>query len=210
MTANDLERTKFLGDIADILQPLGYTLHEEQPHISGERAHMSRTKMVLMGTDHKGNTVVINASKHPLGIKEIRQEKVARDVLAQLSFAVDELLQAEELFFEERGGFLFFVTAYIPQDEIFVTRPLEEQFFLALRAFEAQETFHATTYAHSKEIKKHFAVYTPATYISSFKKFIEEIEAELVEEPEKLQTRQFALANEIPALIKDTENGIRN
>jgi hypothetical protein len=177
MTANDLERTKFLGDIADILQPLGYTLHEEQPHISGERAHMSRTKMVLMGADPEGKTVVIKASKHPSGIKEIRQEKVARDVLTHLSFAVDELLQAEELFFEERSGFLFFVTAYIPQDEIFVTRPIEEQFFLALRAFEAQETFHATTYAHGKEIKKHFAVYTPATYIATFKSFIEEIEA---------------------------------
>lgn len=165
-----------LATIGSVLAPLGYSLSTEQPHISGERAHLSVMKMVLMGTDAEGQQVVIKVSNQPQGIKEIQQEKTARDALARLSFAQDELLQAKECFSGMVGGYYFLITAYISQDIIFVARSLEEQFFLALRAFEAQEAFHATTYDHLNEIKRVFDMYTPATYLSTFETYVAQIQ----------------------------------
>ncbi|MDB5189216.1 MAG: hypothetical protein JWL82_173 [Parcubacteria group bacterium] len=171
MPAND----DMLARIRTTLTALGYSITEDQPHISGERAHLSVKKQVLLGKNAAGVPVVIKTSDHPDGIKEILQEKTARDVLKRLSFAMDELLQAEELFSGSEDGRYFLITSYIPQESIFVIRPIEEQFFLALRAFEAQEAFHATTYGHAREIRNAFEVYTAVTYLDSFHGFLESV-----------------------------------
>lgn len=159
-----------LASIRDFLGTLGFSLHEEQPHISGERELLSQEKMVLMG-EYAGKNVVIKISNHPNGIKEIRHDKAVRDMIEQMSFATDELLQAREVLFREQAGYTFLVTEYIEQEKIFVDRPLEEQFFIALRAFEAQEGFHMTTYEHNKQVRDVFERYTPETYLSKFAAF---------------------------------------
>lgn len=158
----------------DFLSDLHITLSDEQPHISGERELLSQEKMVLMGK-YDGKKVVIKISDHPNGIKEIRHDKAVRDMIERMSFATDELLQADEVLFIEQDGHTLLVTEYIEQDRIFVDRPIEEQFFIALRAFEAQEGFHMTTYEHNKQVRDVFECYTPETYLNKFSEFTKTI-----------------------------------
>lgn len=164
-------REHMLADITALLAPLEYSLAAEQPHISGERELLSIHKLVLVGTNKSHERVIIKVSKEPSGIAEILKEKEARDVLAELSFASDELRQAKELFAGKVGDYYVLITEFIDQERIFVSHPLEDQFFIALGAFEAQESFHATTYEHRKEFKKAFARYTPETYLSLFRSY---------------------------------------
>jgi hypothetical protein len=56
------------------------------------------------------------------------------------------------------------ITEYIPQEQAFLERPLEEQFFLALKAFEGLEGVHATTYGHSHNVEQMLGMWTSATY----------------------------------------------
>ncbi|MHB0978211.1 MAG: hypothetical protein ACYC1K_02290 [Minisyncoccota bacterium] len=150
---------------------LGYVLDKEQPHISGERFLMTRNKLVLMGQDKSGKKIVIKASDHPDGKKEIRYEKNARDLLQSVSFAQQALLFPRELYFGEIGEYLMYVTEYIAQEKVFVEHPLEQQFFMALKAFEAQEAFHATTFEHVKKVGIVFPIFTARTYFESFDEF---------------------------------------
>lgn len=170
------DRERMLATIADAIGPLGYTLLPEQPHISGERALLTEHKMVLQGTDEAGTRVIIKVSWDKIGKAEIANEKHVRDTLRSLSFATDELLEPVERFYGTVSGLLILITEYVEQTEIFVTRPLSEQFFIALRAFEAQEAFHATTYEHRKQIRKRFTSYTSATYLRAFDTYIRDVE----------------------------------
>lgn len=170
----------------DFLSDLHITLSDEQPHISGERELLSQEKMVLMG-EYGGKKVVIKISDHPNGIKEIRHDKAVRDMIERMSFATDELLQADEVLFLEKDGHTLLVTEYIEQDRIFVDRPIEEQFFIALRAFEAQEGFHMTTYEHNKQVRDVFECYTPETYLSKFAEFTKTITKDHPEHRELLE-----------------------
>lgn len=179
-------REQMLRDIAALLSPLGITLADEQPHISGERELLSIYKLVLVGHDKGGSRVVIKASREPGAIKDIKHEKSARDTLRSLSFAPEELRQAEELYAGERDGYYFLVTAYIEQDQIFVTRPLEEQFFIALGAFEAQESFHMTTYEHRKEVRNAFKRYTPDTYLELFRGYMDKVPTDQMDQAYQL------------------------
>ncbi|MBI4155985.1 MAG: hypothetical protein HY507_02000 [Candidatus Zambryskibacteria bacterium] len=65
---------------------------------------------------------------------------------------------------------------FIPQEKVFVTHSAEEQFFLILRAFEAQEAFHATTFEHLKTVRKLFPVLYAREYFSFFKEFKESVQ----------------------------------
>lgn len=160
-----------LADIEPLARGLGYSLEEEQPHTEGERYLMKSSKFVLVGRDAARGRVIIKASRNPEGIAEMAHEKEVRDALRGLSFAQDTLLVPRELLWGERGGYRFFVTEFIEQDRVFVLRSLEEQFFLALRAFEAQEAFHATTRGHVREIARVFDVYAADTYLQKFDGF---------------------------------------
>lgn len=160
--------------LTPVLEALGYTLEEEQLHIGGERYLMSPTKLVLMGQSKDGKRVVIKAAHSKEGKAEMKGEKQARDLLAKLSFANDSLHMPAELHFGEHGEYLVFITEYIEQEKIFVDRPLEEQFFLTLRAFEAQEMFHASTYEHLREIRDVFKKVSAKEYIQEFASFKEE------------------------------------
>lgn len=166
MDANELER------IRPALLTLGYALEAEQPHISGERFLMQKEKLVLAGTDKIGNKVIIKVARLAGGKTEIKKEKSARDLLSSLAFASEVILFPKELHFGEIGEYLFLITEYIAQDKVFVEHTLEEQFFMALRAFEAQESFHATTFEHLKKVEKVFPVHHARDYFNMFEDFM--------------------------------------
>lgn len=158
-----------LQTISGLLKPLGFSLDERQPYISGERYLMSANKLVLAGTrDKDGTKIVIKTSRHHDGKKEIESEKKSRDLMRSLAFADKKILIPEELYYWENGGYVFLIMRFIPQEKVFVAHALEEQFFIALSAFEAQESFHATTFEHLRAVKDVFPVISSAEYLKDF------------------------------------------
>lgn len=161
-----------LVDIAQILRFAGFSLDDNQPHISGERFLMMRHKLVLVGHGLSNQLkVIIKASKHPDGRKEIEHERRVRAALKLLHFASDTVFFPEEVYFGQRQNYVIWVTMFIPQEKVFVAHPLEEQFFTALRALEAQEAFHATTYEHLRHVKNIFTVFSSKEYLEHFRGF---------------------------------------
>lgn len=165
--------------LAPILKNLGYSLDEQQPHISGER-YLTRPlgsgrKLLLLGHQTADNIrVVIKTSSEVLGIKEIEHEHVCREILEKISFAYQTFLSPKELLYTQADGMVLLITAFIEQSHSFLERPLEEQFELALKSFKAQESAHATTYGHIRLIQKTFGEMHAAQYIEKFKKYVDE------------------------------------
>lgn len=157
-----------LPTISALLKPLGFSLDERQPYISGERYLMAGGKLVLAGTKEDGVKVIIKASRHADGKKEIESEKRSRDLMRSLSFADKKILIPEELYYGAVGEYIFLVIRFIPQDKIFAAHTIEEQFFIALSAFEAQESFHATTYEHLRAVEDVFPVLSSIEYLVDF------------------------------------------
>src|SRR3989344_3076197 len=165
-----------LPTISALLKPLGYSLDELQPYISGQRYLMAGGKLVLAGTDVKSvEKIIIKASNQTDGKKEISSEKKSRDLMRSLSFADKKILIPEEVFYGEKGGYVFLIMRFIPQDKVFVGHTVEEQFFIALSAFEAQESFHATTYEHLRTVKDIFPVLSSIEYLKDFNRLKESI-----------------------------------
>ncbi len=161
-----------LRGVRPILEKHGYVLDIEQLHTGGERYLMSGKKLVLTGYYKKGgNRVVIKVSSSPAGIKEILRERACRTIIQTIDFAYRAFFLPEEILFIEKNGYTISITAYIEQAQHFIDRPLEEQFFLALRAFEMQEGAHITTYAQEKSIRDSLGVRDAEQYISSFEEF---------------------------------------
>ncbi len=158
-----------LKPINEILSSLGFSLDEHQPHIAGERFLMMKNKVVLVGTRlSDGKRIIIKTSNIDSGKNDIRNEKKARDLLKSISFAKEVLLLPEELYWGEKNGYVVWAIEFIEQDRVFVSYPIEEQFFIALKAFEAQESFHATTYEHLTLVEKIFPVLHGAEYFKEF------------------------------------------
>ncbi len=182
-----------------ILQAIGFSLDEHQPHISGERYLMTRNKLVLIGRRlSDGKKVIIKISKHPDGKKEIKTEKDARDLLSTLPFTDDSILFPEEVYFETYKDYLVWISSYISQDKVFVAHPIEDQFFTALRAFETKESFHATTFEHIKSIENVFPVFRAKEYFDKFKRLSDSFQANYHDEKiEKTldDAREFLYAN---------------
>lgn len=165
-----------LGRVRKVTDTLGYTLEDDQPHIKGERYLLGgRTKLVLNARDSSGARAVIKASTSSAGVEEIRREKQMRDALLTLSFASDSLKIPREIHCGEHSGVTMLVTEYIEQKDVLASRPLEERFFMSLRAFEAQESFHATTYEHLQEVKRsQIPIFDADVYIRSVDVFAED------------------------------------
>jgi hypothetical protein len=155
--------------ISALLTPLGISLDKLQPYISGERYLMSGGKLVLAGTEEKSGTkMIIKASRNKDGKKEIGSEKKSRDLMRTLSFADKKILIPEEFYFGTRGDYTFLVMRFISQEKVFAAHDIEKQFFIALSAFEAQESFHATTFEHIRAIKDIFPVLSSSEYLREF------------------------------------------
>ncbi|MDB5194424.1 MAG: hypothetical protein JWN50_438 [Parcubacteria group bacterium] len=158
-----------LSAIQESLKTLGFTLENEQPHIAGERFLMAKEKLVLVGKrDSDGKRVAIKASITEAGRRDITNEKNARDLLQSVAFTNQAIHFPEELLWTEKDGTLFWAIEFIEQEKVFVAHTLEEQFFLALNAFEAQESFHATTYEHLEKVKKVFPIFYAQEYFKEF------------------------------------------
>ncbi len=155
-----------LETIKTTLASLGITLDDDQLHIGGERAVMSAHKLVLTGSKN-GERVVIKVSLDRDGANDIKTEVDIRNALEEVRFANGTLLfPGEDLFTKLADGTVVHVTTFIDQEKVFVEYTLREQFFMALRWFEAQESFHATTHEHVKSLRGTFAVWTSADYLA--------------------------------------------
>lgn len=170
-----------LEALTPILTEMKIALDAEQPHISGERYLMqavttaSGRKLILLGTDAEGRRVVIKATRDPMGAAEIRHERVQRALLSKIRFAYGVFHSPEELAFVETRGFTISVQRFIEQAGPFLSRTLEDQFALALGAFRAQESAHAATFGHMRQVRKGFGTMDAKGYLSAFRSFMDEI-----------------------------------
>ncbi|KND49408.1 MAG: hypothetical protein AB203_04410 [Parcubacteria bacterium C7867-008] len=167
--------------IEPLLAELGYTLEEDQPHLSGERYLMqavtttSGRKLILIGVDTDGTRVVIKATRDPRGMEELLHERSCRQTLETIDFAYDVFHTPKELVWVKRNGYLIVIHAFIEQDSTFISRPITEQFSLALSAFKAQESARATTYAHIRRVRNTFGSMDATGYLNTFEGFIRNI-----------------------------------
>ncbi|MDP4020673.1 MAG: hypothetical protein Q8P58_01335 [Candidatus Adlerbacteria bacterium] len=163
--------------LSPILKQLGYNLEAEQPHLGGERYLMqavttkSGKKLVLLGhrTSDK-RRVVVKATRDPKGTEELQHERACREILQKINFAYQAFSSPEELLFTRKSGFTITTQEFIEQEKPFLERPTKEQFTLALKAFKAQESAHATTYRHLKLITKVFPTVHAKDYLAMSQK----------------------------------------
>lgn len=179
MNATATKELLSVSEATRILSSQNFVLAEHQPYISGERFLMAKNKLVLGAIHTPSNTnVVIKISNVPAGQKEIRDEKNIREVLHSLAFANRVIAFPKEIFFSDSDTHTIFATEFIEQEKVFVVHTLEEQFFMALRAFEAQEAFHATTFEHVNAVKGVFEVFDEKKYIEILHTFVDTLEHE--------------------------------
>jgi hypothetical protein len=163
--------------LTPILNAHGITLDSEQKHLQGERylqqavTTASGRKLILTGILQDGTKVVIKATRDQGGMREIEHERNCRSILKDIDFAASTFLTPEELLHTRERGFLISVQRFIPQQKQFIEHTLEEQFYLALSAFKAQEGTHATTSKHIRRIRKAFDIRTAKTYLHAFQTF---------------------------------------
>lgn len=150
---------------------LGFELDKAQPHLAGERYLMqaitsvSGPKLILIGTEKSGGKrVVIKATSHPSGAREIRAERRARVALNALRFSYGRFYAPEELLYAVANGMTIAVQEFIEQDSAFLERPLKEQFAIALHGLKTQEGAHATTYGHLKRVSRIFPIWGAHEY----------------------------------------------
>lgn len=174
-------KARELAGLTPLLAELGYTLEAAQPHTGGER-HLTRPigsgrKLLLLGRSAEGARVVIKATSDPLGKAEIAHERTCRSVLERVPFAYQAFLSPAEILFVQRGGYDILVSEFIEQERSFLERPVEEQFALALRAFKAQESAHATTAAHLRLIAGTFGEMHAPEYRRKLAQYAHEVAA---------------------------------
>jgi hypothetical protein len=177
-------RDKELGQIVPILSRLGFSLDDTQLHIAGERSLMMARKrdvggggykLVLTGKrDADGKKVVIKVSSTEGGKEEIGREREMCKDLHQIEFAYRTFDSPKEILFVHEGPLCIHITEYIVQDRSFFEHTLQEQFFLALQALEAQEGVHATTSRHKALVHHTFGISAPDAYLSSYETFARE------------------------------------
>jgi hypothetical protein len=153
-------------DITTIAETLDINLDIEQLHVGGERAILSPSKFVLIGTKNSGGTrVVLKCAREAHGVNEITTEHNVRQALQDVHFADEDLSMPEEIFYGQCHGYTVLISEFIEQMQVFVDHSLREQFFMALQAFEAQEAFHATTREHRSFANRLFLSHSPERYL---------------------------------------------
>ncbi len=169
--------TTELAALRPILMAQGYTLDTEQKHMKGERylqqavTTTSGKKLILTGVSNDEKKVIIKATRDRGGIREIEHERTCRNVLARIDFAGSVFHTPEEVLFLKEGGFTISIQRFIEQPLSFLERRVEEQFALALRAFKAQESAHATTSKHRALITSIYGMRNAGSYLHNFQTF---------------------------------------
>ena len=179
-----------LAKVTPLISEHGYTLVEDQPHLRGERflqqavTTESGRKLILLGRNKDGDKVVIKASSESAGKRELKHERQCRQLLRNINFAGEVFHTPVELDFIDTKGLVISVQHFIEQSSPFLERPITEQFTLALKAFKAQESAHATTYKHRKLISQTYHIRNADAYLEAFAAFSKRINDEL---PEKIK-----------------------
>jgi predicted Ser/Thr protein kinase len=175
--------------VRPILSELGFELDDKQVHIGGERYITGGKKLVLLGKQKDNNKkVVIKVSRDEMRSAEIKHEWKCRQILQKINFAYHIFFTPKEILYTKKNGFTIFVTRFIDQKSTFLDRPLESQFFLSLKALEAQEGVHATTYEHTSTIKQTFGMWNSQEYIASFDKYYTNT---IVQLPENIKVKKL-------------------
>lgn len=197
---------KYCGDQLAIVTPLlmneGFILETEQPHLQGERYLLSGPKLVLYGARKSDDVrVVIKITDDAREAEQLEHEQKAQEVLSTMDFAYNTFYSPAKILFGHHSAYTFYITEYIPQEKNFLEYTFEEQFYIALKAFEAQEGSHATTHGHLQTIKKTFEVYDGARYIETLKKYHDEVTLLLPEN----KTAQEMLSQTLQELTANKE-----
>ncbi len=188
-------RDRQLAMVVPMLADEGFVLNDEQPHIAGERAILSGPKLVLLGTRRSDDLrVVIKVTSDTEAARELSRERACRDLLHTMRFAYRTFHSPPEIMFGRHDAHTFLITALIPHDTPFIERPLEEQFFLALRAFEAQEGSQATTAEHLHEVRNAFELFDAARYVRSAERYADDVAALAPEHPRSAAAVRAAAA----------------
>ena len=188
-----------LSRISAILEPLGYSLDDEQPHTKGERYLMKAVttsggkKLILFGRDAENNRVVIKGSSDTHGQQEIEHERTCRAVINEIDFAYTTFAAPKEVHYQERDGLTITVQEYLAQTSSFLDRPVAEQFSYALGALKQQECAHATTYKHVKKIEETLGRLEASDYIENAERFVYETNHELEDNPVRTDLLQMTL-----------------
>lgn len=170
-------RDQELVKVSFLLGQLGFSLADKQVHIGGERYLTGARKLVLIGRRNSDNKkVVIKVSSDPALMAEIEDERKSRNILKKINFAYHVFNFPKEIAYAKKQGYLIFITEFIEQSSTFLERSLQDQFFIALKALEAQEAIHATTYEHSNVIRDVFGIWTANDYIQQMMTYILEID----------------------------------
>lgn len=165
--------------LSPLLKKHRVTLETEQPHIKGERflqhavTTTSGKKLILYGTNNDHDRVVIKATRDAAGQQELIHEKHCRTLLKTIDFAGEVFNTPEEVAWLEEDRFIISIQKFVTQEKTFLERPTEEQFTLALTAFKAQESAHATTSKHRRLIKTVYDIRNADSYLKNFTNFIE-------------------------------------
>jgi len=172
-------REREVRRLTPMLQSLGFTIDGIQPHTLGERALTGPVgggrKLLLLGKNRDGARVVIKASSDPKGIEEIEHERLCRDVLSRIHFAYEVFHSPKELLWTKQSGVAVSVVEFIEQERAFLERDIKEQFMIALGAFKAQESAHATTSSHVRLVRSTFGEMRAADYISASERYVKEV-----------------------------------
>jgi hypothetical protein len=165
-------RDRELQRILPVLTQFGFDLDKIQPHLGGERFLGSADKLVLVGKRVADNKpVIIKLSSELTGKAELNREHAIRTALARHASSHD-LLAPETLLFTDSGGNRVLVSEYLTQDQNFASRPLEEQFRLALTAFEAQGRILLDS-PSSETLRDVLPIVESPDYMRSFAGFVE-------------------------------------
>ncbi len=173
--------TSELAALCPLLSRLGYTLDTEQKHMRGERylqqavTTTSGKKLILTGLTLDGKKVIIKATRDAGGIREIEHERTCRSVLTRIDFAGSVFHTPQEVDYVKAEGFVIAAQQFIEQPLSFLERNIEEQFTLALRAFKAQESAHATTSKHRTLITRVYGMRDARSYLHNFQTFLANI-----------------------------------
>jgi len=190
-------RDQELIKVTLLLEQLGFSLEDKQVHISGERYLTGSKKLVLVGRKNSDNQkVIIKVSSDPDVIREIEDERKSRNILKSINFAYHIFNSPKEILYTKRQDHLIFVTEFIDQETTFLERVLVEQFFIALKAFEAQEAIHATTYEHSNVIRDTFGIWDANTYLKNLVSYLDCIEGQ----PEVLNKAKEFIENNLETI----------
>lgn len=130
-----------------------------------------RDKRVLVAKGKNSEKVIVKLSDSDGGKDEIRKEKMAQDTLTKAVFSQEKIFFPEEILFGEYERYVIRITKFIPQTKVFGAYTEEEQFFMIMREFEAQESFYANTYEHISIVKDIFPVTHYKDYAIKFDSF---------------------------------------